>query len=216
MVPLIGYIRVSTADQAAHGASLDAQRAALVQWAQTRGATIEIHSDAGLSAKRADNRPGLATALARACELRCPFVVYSLSRAARSIIDAAQMLDRLRAAGADFVSVTEAIDTTSAAGRMMFGLLAVFAQFERELICERTRAALEVKRARGERTGHRRFGSADGPANEAWALERMKRLRARGKSLRFIADYMQRSGVAPARGAGRWLHSSVKSILSRN
>jgi DNA invertase Pin-like site-specific DNA recombinase len=80
-------------------------------------------------------------------------VVYSLSRMARSSKDSfliAEMIDR---AGADLVSLTENVDTTTAAGRMFFGVLAVMNQFERDLASERTRLAAAFKRA-GRGVGH--------------------------------------------------------------
>jgi DNA invertase Pin-like site-specific DNA recombinase len=78
-------------------------------------------------------------------------VFYSLSRLARSTKDAIAISERLSRAGADLVSLSEKIDTTSAAGKMIFRLLAVLAEFERDLISERTKAALSVKREKRER-----------------------------------------------------------------
>ena len=140
----IAYIRVSTARQALDGVSLDAQRERIEAWCKANGHRLaELHADKGLSGKRADNRPALQRALTAACKQRGHvLVVYSLSRLARSTKDAIAIAERLDKAGADLVSLSERIDTTTAAGKMIFRLFAVLAEFERDLACERTRAAL--------------------------------------------------------------------------
>ena len=115
----VGYVRVSTERQASEGVSLEAQRARIEAWATANGLTLaveDVHVDAGLSGGRADNRPALQAALAEACKRRAPLVVYSLSRVARSTKDALAIAERLDKAGADLVSLSESIDTTTAAG----------------------------------------------------------------------------------------------------
>ena len=81
----IGYIRVSTAGQATEGVSIDAQTARIRAWCDCNGYSLaDVFTDAGISGKRADNRPGLRRALDAACKRRAALVVYSLSRLARS------------------------------------------------------------------------------------------------------------------------------------
>lgn len=82
-------------------------------------------------------------------------VVWKLDRLSRSLKDLLQIIDRIDSAGADFNSLTEAIDTTSPAGRMMMQMVGSFAEFEREMIRERTRAGLEAAKSEG-RVGGRR------------------------------------------------------------
>ncbi len=82
-------------------------------------------------------------------------VVWKLDRLSRSLKDLLYILEKIDAAGAGFRSLTEAIDTTTAAGRMLMQMLGAFAEFEREMIRERTRAGLEAARAQG-RVGGRR------------------------------------------------------------
>ena len=156
----VAYIRVSTAGQVEHGVSLDAQRARVGAWCEVNGYELAaVHVDAGMSGSRADNRPALRAALSDVCEQGGALVVYSLSRLARSTKDAISIAERLELAGADLVSLSEHIDTTSAAGKMVFRMLAVLAEFERDQIAERTRSALAHKRARGEHTGgHSPYG----------------------------------------------------------
>jgi len=76
-------------------------------------------------------------------------VVYSLSRLSRSTKDTLQIAEKLDKAGADLVSLSEQIDTTSASGKMVFRLMAVLNEFERDQISERTSAALQHKKAKG-------------------------------------------------------------------
>src|SRR3954465_833281 len=158
----VAYIRVSTEIQATDGVSLAAQQARIAAWCASNGTTLaggDVHVDAGLSGKRADNRPSLGRALESVCRERgSVLVVYSLSRLARSVRDTLAIAERLEKSGADLVSLSEKIDTTSAAGKMVFRMLAVLAEFERDLISERTRGAVALKRSRSERIGQVPYG----------------------------------------------------------
>ncbi len=119
----IGYIRVSTPGQANNGVSLEGQRERITAWCEMYGYVLDaVHVDAGISGKRADNRDGLQKALKAVCKRRGQaIVVYSLSRLARSTQDCLAIAEKLRKAGADLVSLSEKIDTTTAAGKMVFG-----------------------------------------------------------------------------------------------
>jgi site-specific DNA recombinase len=150
-------------------------------------------------------------------------VVYSLSRLARSTKDAIAIAERLDRAGADLVSLSERIDTTTAAGKMVFRMLAVLAEFERDLVSERTTAALAHKASKGERVGELPYGwtlAADGvtlaaDATEQAALRDMRALRADGWTYRAIAAELTRRGVLTKKGHTTWTHQSVASILAR-
>ena len=121
-------------------------------------AAADTYVDRGISGKRADNRPALQTALTAVCARRGVLVVYSLSRL-RSVRDTLSISERLDKAGTDVVSLTEAIDTTTASGKMVFRLLAVLAEIERNIVSERTRTALRYKQARSERIGQIPYGA---------------------------------------------------------
>ena len=168
----IGYIRVSTKVQAADGASLDGQRARIEAWAKYAGAeSLTIFEDAGISGGTMRGRAGLSEALA-ACGPGVSLVVYSISRLGRSIRDLGDIAEKLKGCGAQLVSLTEAIDTSSATGTMVFQILCVLAAFERDLLSERTKMAMESLAARGIK-----FGSpnprAGGEANrKRWAAKR--------------------------------------------
>ena len=220
---VVGYCRVSTPGQAAEGVSLEAQRTAIQAWASTQGRDVlQVFTDAGLSGKRADNRLALQRALALATTHRAVVVVYKLDRLARSTRDALEIAERLSVADADLVSLSEQIDTTTAYGRMFFTLAAAFAQLERDLISERTTAALSHKRSKGERVGHVPYGytlARDGVrllsvAVEQSVLERMRRWRARGWSYRRIANQLDAADI-PTRSGRSWHMYSVAVMLRR-
>ena len=159
------YLRCSTEGQATEGVSLEAQRSKLEAWATLNDAEIVgTFEDAGISGTR-DDRPGLAAAIEAATKNKAAVVVYSLSRLSRSTSHTIQLAERLERAGAELVSLTERIDTSTAAGKMVFRMLATLAEFERDQIAERTKNALRHKKANSERVGTVPFGydlAADG------------------------------------------------------
>lgn len=222
--PAIGYVRVSTEGQVAEGISLDAQKAKLTAWCEMNGRhLITVHEDAGLSGGRADNRPGLNKALDEVCRLRGALVVYSLSRLARSTKDALAISERLERAGADLVSLSENLDTTTAAGKMIFRLLAVLSEFERDQIAERTKAALQHLRSQGKLVGSIPVGydlAEDGETllrneSEQATLDLIRRLRRRGSTLRAIGAELHRRGVKTKTGNVNWAPQVLKRLLDR-
>ena len=108
----VGYARVSTASQSEEGISLEAQQHRIQCWCQANGYQLQRVFVEARSAVRADNRPQLQVALSQACHSKAALVVYSLSRLARSTKDASDP-ERLDKAGADLVSLSERIDSTS-------------------------------------------------------------------------------------------------------
>ena len=139
---LIGYARVSTHEQ-----KLDLQLDAL-----NAAGCVRVFCDT-LSGSR-DERPGLLQALA-ASERGDVLVVWKLDRLGRSLPHLVATVGELQARGVEFRSLQEAIDTTTPGGRLVFHVFAALAQFERELVRERTKAGLEAARARGRRGGRR-------------------------------------------------------------
>jgi DNA invertase Pin-like site-specific DNA recombinase len=137
----IGYLRVSTREQ-----NLDMQRSALP--------CCSMYFEEKLSGTNM-NRPELHAALDA---LRCGdyLVVYSLSRLARSMKDLSQIVDQIQGKGASLKSVTEAFDTASPAGRLVLNVLGAMAQFEAEIIKERTIAGLAEARKQGRVGGRPR------------------------------------------------------------
>jgi DNA invertase Pin-like site-specific DNA recombinase len=218
------YIRVSTAQQAEEGVSLEAQQARIAAYCMANGLElVNTFTDAGLSGKRADNRPGLQAALEAVCNDGGILVVYSLSRLARSVGDTLQIAEQLRKSGAELASLSERIDTSSAGGRMVFTMLAAFAQFERDLTAERTSAALQHKKSLGQRVGTVPFGyrlADDGITllaipEQQRALEIIRQLRESGCTLQQIADRLEAAGVLTAKGKTSWSPKVVRGLVTR-
>jgi site-specific DNA recombinase len=217
----VTYVRVSTEGQATEGVSLSAQRARIEAWCAANGAeVVGAFVDAGLSGKRADNRPGLQSAIALACREHAAVVVFSLSRLARSVQDTLRISAQLEKFGADLVSLSEKIDTTSAAGKLVFRMFAVLAEFERDLCSERTKAALAHKKQRGEVIGAvpfgwRREGAKLVAIPEAQdALAFIIQRRGSGAPYAAIAKELVARGVPSAQG-GKWAARTVWGVVRR-
>lgn len=216
----IGYVRVSTEGQAVEGVSLEAQREKIAAWCELNGYTLAAVFEDAISGKRADNRPGLHDALNAVRKNGGALVVYSLSRLARSTKDALSISEQLEKSNADLVSLSEKIDTTSAAGRMVFRMLAVLSEFEREQIGERTSAAMQYKRRNGERVGGIPYGyqlAADGVNLEACEREQnavaiIRELRAAGLTFRNIQSELARRNV-PSRSGNAWRIATLHQII---
>lgn len=224
MKSAVVYCRVSTQGQAIEGVSMDAQLNRARAWAAAAGfAVIAEHQDAGISGKRADNRPGLQAAISQACDIKAALVVYSLSRLARSTSDCIAIANRLEASGADLVSLSENLDTTSAAGKMVFRMLAVLAEFERDLISERTKTALDYKRGQGYKTGGTcPFGytvDANGllveEPNEQAAIKLIMNLREQGATLQAICAELERRNIKTKTGGEKWQPKTVSNLLKK-
>ena len=142
------YSRVSTNDQQA----LAIQNRAMRDYAARRGWTIVLHvREVNSGAARRETREKLLEA-ARRREIDL-VLVWRLDRWGRSVTDLLATLQELEYLGVGFISLTEALDLTTPAGRAMAGLLAIFAEFEREVLRERTRAGLAHVRENGKRAG---------------------------------------------------------------
>lgn len=220
MQQAIGYIRVSTQGQADEGVSLAAQRAKIEAWCSLNDTElVAVFEDAGISGASMNGRDGLHAAL-KATGKGMALVAYSISRLARSTRDMLEIAEVLDRKGADLVSLTEKIDTTTAAGRMVFKMLAVLADFERDQIGERTKMALAHKRAKGEVYAPVPFGfdAIEGRLvevkRESKIVGDVIRRREAGASLAEIADYLNAQGIAGKRG-GRWYPSTVRYLIQR-
>jgi DNA invertase Pin-like site-specific DNA recombinase len=200
----IAYLRVSTDKQADRGVSLDAQRAKVAAYAELYDLDIvDLVVDAGVSAKTLD-RPGLQRALGilRAGKADALLVV-KLDRLTRSVRDLGELVAGPFAPGhAALLSVSEQIDTRSAAGRLVLNVLASVSQWEREAIGERTSAAMQHMAAEGEYTGGENpygwrvteGGKLEEVPSEQRVISEARRLRGSGLSLRAVARELDAMG----------------------
>jgi DNA invertase Pin-like site-specific DNA recombinase len=171
-VPLIGYARVSTVDQ-----DVALQRDALHQAGCTR-----IFEDYGVSGVKTE-RPALLAALAYIREGDV-LVVWKLDRLGRSLAHLITTVSDLEKRGVGLRSLTEAIDTTTSGGRLIFHVFGALGQFERDVIRERTRAGLTAAAARGRKGGRKPVVTAD-------KLKRARALRTQGLNVRESAKRLK-------------------------
>lgn len=225
---VIAYLRVSTEQQADWGVSLAAQRAKVEAYASLYDLqVVEIIEDAGVSGKTL-SREGLAKALASLDSGQAEgLLVAKLDRLTRSVRDLLMLVDRYFRERFSLFSVSEQVDTRSAAGRMTLNLLAVISQWERETIGERTAEALQHIKAQGVRLGGEGLGwgrsSERGPDgrqmvremdDEAATVARIQELRAEGRTLREIAVALVAEGRRTKRG-GAWHPTTINRIVNR-
>lgn len=219
----IGYLRVSTERQANEGVSLDVQRHRIKAHCEAHGLRfVRCYEDAGISGRRTENRPALEKAINHVCLEGGVLIVYSLSRLARSTRDAIRISERLAKSEAQLVSLSEQIDTTSAAGKMFFRIMSVLSEFESDLIGERTRTALAHKRENGMRyCNHAPFGYRhEGDLlvqcdEEQRVLRLMRRWWIKGDTFAEIARRLNERRIAP-RGTKTFSRQRVRKILVRD
>lgn len=198
----VAYLRVSTDEQAL---GPEAQRAALERWAAAHGVEIVAwHADLGVSGGAAlDKRAGLLSAVADlAVRDAGLLLVAKRDRLARDVVVAAMTEQLVERAGARIVSAAgEGSDGDDPAALLMRRMVDAFAEYERAMIGARTRAALAVKRARGERVGKCPYGyrAEEGrlvaDEREQAVVARVRALRAEGRTLRAIVAELDANGV---------------------
>ena len=218
----IAYIRVSTDKQADHGVSLDAQREKVRLYAELYGVElVRVEVDAGASAKTLD-RPALSRSLAAlAAGEADALLVVKLDRLTRSVRDLGALVERSNREGWALLSVSEQLDTRTAAGRLVLNILASVSQWEREAIGERTATAMAHKAAQGEYTGgHAPYGwrlAASGELVahdvEQSAIALAVSFRDGGASLRKVGAMLAERGILPRTGKG-WHPQKVKLLLA--
>lgn len=210
---MIGYLRRSKAnrkrpDDPAHG--IGAQRAAIRAEADRKGWDIMwAPTDDGKTGANT-RRPGLVWALGELAAGRADgLVVSKLDRVSRSVADFAGLLRMATKQGWTVVVLALGIDTSTPNGRLVANILMSVAEWEREMIAERTRDALAEARAQGVRLGRPIL------VDES-TVERVREMRAEGHVLRHIADVLNARGVPTAHGGTAWRPSTLRGVLRRS
>ena len=217
----VGYIRVSTQDQAESGLGLAAQRARIEAYCVAKGWTlVEIHEDAGISGKTLE-RPALRKAIGTLRPGRI-LLGYKLDRLTRTALDLERLTEQVEEKGSAWATVEGDFDTSSAMGRFLCLIVSGIAQMEREVIAERVCAALSIKSSRGERLGttplgYRTEAGPDGPVvvedpEELETVRMARELRASGLSFRNVAATMSAAGRPTKRG-GKWEAATVRRLV---
>jgi DNA invertase Pin-like site-specific DNA recombinase len=218
------YIRVSTQEQALHGVSLDAQEERPAAYCKMQGLeSLQVFREEAVSGSKALNtRPKGAEMLEILNKKRATHIVaLKLDRLFRSAEDALRQTKDWDARGLTLHLVDmggQSLNTSSAMGRMMLTMMAAFAEFERNLISERTTAALRHKRNHLQPYAQIPFGF-DRQENalipneyEQGIIRQIRQWRNGGLTLRAIASRLNREKV-PAKNAGQWFASTVRQIL---
>lgn len=201
MMRLAGYIRVST-DEQANGHGLDAQLDAITRACELRGDTlVAVHKD--VVSTRRHNRPGLQKTLAQVAAGQADgIVVAKLDRLSRSTLQFAELTAQAEREGWVIVALDLGVDTSTATGKLISSVIAAFAEFERELISERTKAGLRAAQERGTKLGRPRTVPEE-------TLERIRELRARKFPYAAIARVLNREAVPTGHGRPGWHPKTV-------
>lgn len=234
---VVVYARVSTLEQANSGLSINAQLEKLRGYCQLHDLEVVAECvDEGESAGDL-KRPQLERALGllRSGEA-LGLVVFKLDRLSRRMKDWMFLLSSFFDRGIRLFSVSESIDTSSATGRAMLSMIMLFAEWERDMIRERTVVAMAQKKRQGESCGQIEYGrklkcyrdksNPDGTVTrvpvtedcerEQRVLTRMRELRGQGWSYRRIAGVLNFDGVPTKTGSGEWAGETVRKILLRS
>ncbi len=217
----IGYVRVSTGKQVEEGISLDAQIAKIQAWASLNDyELVKIYSDEGITGTSLNKRDGMLQALGRV-KKGMAFICYSLSRISRDTIDTIQISRTIERAGADLVSLSEKIDTTGASGKMIFNMLAVLNQFERDQTAERTKLAMQFKKAKNQAYSPTPYGydRVDDAliinVEEALIVTRIRDMANQDLGPSAIARILNEEGI-PTKTGKRWRANTIFYLLQRS
>jgi site-specific DNA recombinase len=223
-VSVLGYIRVSTTDQAEHGQGLTIQRRAIREYCRAhRLRLLEILGDEGFSgASGLQGRPGLAEALRRIESHEASvLVLYRLDRLARDLLLQETVVERLRLGGGSVISVTEPdVDSNEPTRILVRQILGALAQYEKTLLKGRMAAGRKLKAARGGYTGgcRTKFGYTvvrreyEPLRAEQEIIARIRTERSGGATLQTIADGLNADGLTAKLG-GTWRRWSVRRVV---
>jgi len=202
----LAYIRVSTEEQSSSGHSLDAQKTNVMSELERRGwSLVELIEENG-SAKSMRRRPGLQRALDRLAAGEADVLVTTkLDRLTRSVADLSKLIALSSAEGWSFVTLDVALDTTSPSGKAMAQMIGVFAEWERDMLSERTKVGMAAAVAKGVKVGRPR-------KLDARTRRRIARERARGRSYVAIANGLNDDQVERAHGGAAWHASTIRQI----
>lgn len=213
----VGYVRVSTLDQAREGVSLDVQSERVRAYCSMAGLDLvaTIREEGVSGARPLDSRPGGQDLLKALAGGQVSHVVaLKLDRLFRDAVDALTSVREWDRAGVSLHLVDlggQTLNTGSAMGRMFLTMTAAFAELERNLISERTRTALQHKKAQGIRLGGVPLGETD---EELCTVARIFELRGQDVTFRAIAATLTAEGHRTKKG-GQWAPQTVRKVLAR-
>lgn len=203
---VFGYVRVSTIEQASSGAGIAAQTSALRRECEHRGwDLVEVIVDEGRTGKTLD-RPGLTNALERIVAGEASgLVATKLDRLSRSVVGFSTLLQWFQDARATLVVLDPAIDTSTPSGRLVANVFASVAEWEADVIADRTREGLRAMREEG------RAISRPAVLDQPELAKRVQAMRSAGMTYQAVADQLNAEGVQTLRGGAQWRVSSVQA-----
>lgn len=218
---VIGYVRVSTQDQKDNGVSLEDQKQRIQAWCISQGHELIKIFEENKTGSSIRKRPVFKEAI-DSTKKDMILVVTKLDRFSRSLVDTMTTAKRLTKKGATLVSISENFDTCSPIGKVVFAILASFAEFERDMIVKRTTDALRYKKEQGERMGTIPFGYKVGDDNKKLVIDEDEQhiilsihtLRSQGYSLQKIADQLNKDGLKTSKGK-EWKYQYIANVLKR-
>lgn len=251
MTPAVAYIRVSTEEQAKEGISIEAQQARIENYCKLQGLQLtHVFTDAGVSgSKKLETREGGQELIRFLYKIRqakaainVAVVTVKLDRLFRNTVDCLMNYEAWRKGGIAIHLADEGgncIDTSTALGAMFLTTRAMFAQFERDMTSERTRAAMSHKRAKNElQSGKAPYGwdvistlhptrlNEDGSRSvlyklvkndkETEVINAIRELRNRGVSFAHIAEGLNEQEIPTKTGRGQWERGVVRIIYKRS
>jgi DNA invertase Pin-like site-specific DNA recombinase len=203
---VIGYLRVSTAEQGDSGLGLDAQLTAIKAECDRKGLVlVATHSD--VISGKTTGRPGLDAALtAVRTGAASGLIVAKLDRLSRSLAHFVALFEAAKAQRWALIAVDLGIDMTTASGELVANVMASIAQWERRTISDRTKAALAAKAATGHKLGRPNVLDTDTAAN-------IVNLHRSGAGWSAIARQLNEAGIPTAHGGARWYPSTVRAVV---
>lgn len=216
----VGYIRVSTEEQTREGVSLDNQRKRIEAFCIAKDWELShVYADEGKTGSNL-NREGVQELMSDCKKSRFDVVViYKLDRLTRSVKDLGFLIDLFDKSGIAFSSVSDNFDTTTANGKLVLNILGSVAQWERDIISERTRDALAHKRSERQIYSPLPLGYEAGEdgrlvenEDELATVKKIRLLRNQGLSYQKIADMLNGAGVPTKRGC-KWYKATVRYLV---
>lgn len=223
-----GYIRVSTSGQKEEGQSLESQEEQIKGWAALKKIhIIEIFKDAGISGKKTENRPGFLE-LMETIKNGDIIITYSLSRFSRSTIQSLQLYELFESRSIEFVCLKENFDTSTASGKLFFRIMACVAEFESDVVRERTCATMQYMKTQDRALGMYPYGWKKASKKKGSGLvevpEEQKIIKlildrrnddTKNISWQAIADELNNNDIPPPRSAVKWHNNTVRRIGER-